>query len=357
MLLVSSVTMILRNNFPNDDRVKKEVETLASKFEIRIMHTGTKKDERLMPIYFPKKRFLAIPYYPIYILLLSLKAISAKADIYHCHDLDTLLAGYIASRIRKAKLVYDSHEVFTEMPGIASMTKPFWKILEKMLINKSDLFITTNKYRMDFFKRKYKVKKTFILENLPKRKKPFKKIFGENVIFLYQGAISSKRGIDNLFKAFLELPEDKAELIVVGSFEKSDVEPVKNKNITLTGYIPLEEISRYEEKSDVGIAFYISQTVNTKYPSSNKVFRYLQNGMAIITSKSPCFKNLIKNKKYGIMLNPEKKEEIKEAMQWFIKNKKKVRESSKEKMKLINEDYTWEEQEKEFLRIYEQIIE
>src|SRR3989442_9581923 len=54
----------------------------------------------------------------IHVLRINLKmageAIKQHADVYHAHDLDTLLAGYIAKRRTAKRLVYDLHERNTE---------------------------------------------------------------------------------------------------------------------------------------------------------------------------------------------------------------------------------------------------
>src|SRR2546427_6865694 len=60
----------------------------------------------------------------IHVLRINLKmakeAIKQHADVYHAHDLDTLLAGYIAKLRTRKKLVYDFHELYTEqfMDGV-----------------------------------------------------------------------------------------------------------------------------------------------------------------------------------------------------------------------------------------------
>jgi hypothetical protein len=42
--------------------------------------------------------------------------LKTKADIILSNDLDTLLASSLASRLKKQKLVFDSHELFPELP-------------------------------------------------------------------------------------------------------------------------------------------------------------------------------------------------------------------------------------------------
>ena len=38
-----------------------------------------------------------------------------RFDIVHCHDLDTLPLGYMISKMSGAKVIYDSHESYTDM--------------------------------------------------------------------------------------------------------------------------------------------------------------------------------------------------------------------------------------------------
>lgn len=40
------------------------------------------------------------------------------AEIVNANDLDTLLAGYLATRLKGTELIYDSHEYFTEVPEL-----------------------------------------------------------------------------------------------------------------------------------------------------------------------------------------------------------------------------------------------
>ena len=49
-----------------------------------------------------------------------------KVDVYHSNDLDTLLANYLVSKIRRKHLIYDSHEYFTGVPEIQN--KKFVKL-------------------------------------------------------------------------------------------------------------------------------------------------------------------------------------------------------------------------------------
>jgi hypothetical protein len=67
----------------------------------------------------------------------------SRSEILVANDLDTLVANYLAYKIkhvfgRRTKLVYDSHELFTELPELngRQRTKSIWLSIEKKIMPK-----------------------------------------------------------------------------------------------------------------------------------------------------------------------------------------------------------------------------
>ena len=69
-----------------------------------------------------------------------------KADILNANDLDTLLANFLISRIKGTRLIYDSHEYFTEVPELIErpFTRNIWLRLEQWIFPRLNQIYTVN---------------------------------------------------------------------------------------------------------------------------------------------------------------------------------------------------------------------
>lgn len=81
---------------------------------------------------FFEKGFL---FYASYNLRLFIFLLFKRADVFLANDLDTLLAVYLASKIKNVKVAYDNHEYYTGVPEL--IKRPFvrgvWKSMEKWI--------------------------------------------------------------------------------------------------------------------------------------------------------------------------------------------------------------------------------
>src|SRR5688572_15330875 len=71
------------------------------------------------------------------------RAVAARTDVYHAHDLNNLEVAYRAARKKSAKLVYDAHELFPEMANRwVRLKRRAWRRLEGRLAPRTDLNVT-----------------------------------------------------------------------------------------------------------------------------------------------------------------------------------------------------------------------
>ncbi|MGB1317211.1 MAG: glycosyl transferase group 1, partial [Flavobacteriales bacterium] len=74
-------------------------------------------------------------FYASYNLALCFNLLIRKSNLLFSNDLDTLLPNFLVSRIIGKKLIYDSHEFFTEVPELVNRPKvqSVWRKLESWI--------------------------------------------------------------------------------------------------------------------------------------------------------------------------------------------------------------------------------
>ena len=130
---------MLTNPCTNDARVMKEAMTLAGNgYNVRILSTmgsNTPETEDIEGIVIKriKRKFQSntLPGKIEFTLKFTFAAVREKADVYHAHDLSTLLECYIASGVNRSRLVYDAHELFAD-PTKSRMGAFLYSILESV---------------------------------------------------------------------------------------------------------------------------------------------------------------------------------------------------------------------------------
>ena len=117
------VILSVTNDLSFDQRVDKMCNTLYNLgFEVKLIGRFLPESKPLERVYQTKRIKLFFTkgalFYAFFNFRLFFVLIFSKVDIYHSNDLDTLLANYLAAKIRRKELVYDSHEYFLGVPEI-----------------------------------------------------------------------------------------------------------------------------------------------------------------------------------------------------------------------------------------------
>ena len=152
------------NDLSTDQRIKKICETLyALNFDIVLI--GRKLSNSLplnrkyrtirMKLLFKK----GVLFYAEYNIRLFFQLLFLKKDILLSNDLDTLLPNYLISKMFFKKLVYDSHELFTEVPELIERrgVQKVWLSIEKFIFPKLKNVYTVNNSIASYYSNKYTV--------------------------------------------------------------------------------------------------------------------------------------------------------------------------------------------------------
>ena len=135
------ILISVTNDLTTDQRVEKTCEVL-SEIGYDVLLVG-RKLKKSLPIQRNYKiiRFrllfnVGFLFYAEFNIRLFIFLLFTKKDLLFSNDVDTLLPHYIISKLQNKKLVFDSHELFSEIPELVhkKRIKNVWFFLEKKLI-------------------------------------------------------------------------------------------------------------------------------------------------------------------------------------------------------------------------------
>jgi glycosyltransferase involved in cell wall biosynthesis len=253
--------------------------------------------------------------------------------LYFANDLDTLLPNYLVSKLKQKKIVYDSHEYFTEVPELQNsfIKKAIWKSIERQIVPQLKLCITVNESIASLFRAEYK-NSWLVVRNMPHKfnfeNKKTRKELGiplNEFVFILQGSgINIDRGAEELIEAMQWV---NGFLYIIGSGDvfpllKEKVQQKKLENkVTIIDKIPFEELMQYTTNCNIGLTLDKDTNLNYKYSLPNKIFDYIQAGIPILGTNLIEYSKIVKNHQIGFILKDFDAENLAKKMNEIIENK------------------------------------
>ncbi|MBA3662723.1 MAG: glycosyltransferase [Bacteroidetes bacterium] len=305
-------------------------------------------------------------FYLFFNIRLFFKLLFFKCDLLFANDLDTLLPNYLVSKLKRVPLVYDSHELFTEVPELlhSPFKRRIWLSLEKRIIPKLKYCITVNQSIARIFEGKYGAKFE-VIRNIPERivgnEPENREAIGfpaDKKILILQGAgINIDRGAEELIEA-MQFVND-AILYVIGggdvwpSLEKKLKELHLEGKVILISKLPKPELMRYTRNADLGIS--IDKNTNPNYFNSlpNKLFDYIHAGIPVLASRLPEIEKIISNYQVGVFIESHEPRHIAETINKFLSSA--LLEDFKKNTVLAARELNWESERAKYLEFLKRI--
>lgn len=293
-----------------------------------------------------------------------------KADVLVANDLDTLWPNYRLSKIKGVPLVYDSHELFCEVPELQNhpKKKAIWKDLERKIFPNLKYVFTVNDSIAKIYSEEYKVE-VKVVKNVPAisaqagietvSKEKLGLPFDKKIIVLQGAGINIDRGAEEAVEA-MQLVEG-ALLLIIGSGDV--IEILKNKVVELklgekvrfVGKVPFQELVQYTRLADLGLTLDKDTNINYKYSLPNKLFDYIHAGVPVLASDLVEVKNVIKTFEVGDCISSHDPKHIAEKINQILTDEYKLQQWKKN-TKIAAEKLNWETEEKELINLYSQFL-
>lgn len=349
------------NDLYTDNRVHKICLFLEKQGYSVILVGRKKKDSlQLAPRKYATKRMGLLfekgaAFYAEYNLRLFFFLLFRRTKLLVANDLDTLLANYAVSKFKPmVRLVYDSHEYFTEVPELVHRPKvqKVWESIEHWIFPKLETIYTVNESIAKLYNEKYK-KDVKVLRNISPTWKPDKipskqelGIPEDKLIIILQGAgINIHRGAEEAVKAMCLL--DNAVLLIVGD---GDVLPILKRDVIsydlhekvlFFGKRPFNEMMYYTHHADIGLTLDKPNNINYKYSLPNKVFDYIHAGTPIISTNLIEIERIVSKHNIGLIVEELSPETLAEKIQ-FLQNQAEILQKMKANCLLAAKVENWE---------------
>lgn len=228
-----------------------------------------------------------------------------KADLYIAHNLGALPAAVKAAKKHKAQCGFDAedfhrHEVTDDKNALDFKIA---KYIEDKYLKQIDYITASSPQIADVYHQIYPDKNPVIILNVfPKTagiqqpetdKRPLK-------LFWFSQTVGIERGIETIAEALKQLEPENIELHLLGDISADDMPAFTDRvllgarNVFFHEPVSPDEIFKFAAQFDIGLASETGLPLNRDICLTNKIFTYIQSGLAVIASDTQSQSALLK---------------------------------------------------------------
>lgn len=257
--------------------------------------------------------------------------LAPRPSLIIANDLDTLPASFWAARLRGVKLIYDSHELFTQVPELIhrKRVQTVWKWIEYRFVSRLDHAITVNQSIAEIYRRLYKVRFK-VVRNVPYKKEPLpdptlKSTYAGKQIIIYQGALNVGRGIELVIDTMQYL--ENAVFILAGSgdiemkLQKQVAEKGLADKVLFKGRLSPGDLFQLTCTADLGISLEEDRGLNYRYALPNKIFDYIMARVPVLCSDLPEMARIVRTYGVGVATLDHEPEKLAGIIRYMLKER------------------------------------
>ena len=310
------IQMAVINDLVTDQRVHRSCMALTGAgYDVTLI--GRKLPESL-PVNRPyetvRMRLLfrkSVFFYAEYNIRLFFKFLFSHADLFYANDTDTLLACFLAAKLKGKPVFFDAHELFPEVPELLHhrFVRRFWETLERMLIPRVDGAVTVCQSIAGYYQGRYGVTMQ-VVRNLPYYSEVHHGVqsFDQPTI-LYQGAVNKGRGLLTMVDAMEYL--ENCHFLVIG--DGDILRPLRrytatkpwHDRITFQGRMEPQQLMQITPKAALGYVVMDNLGLNYYYSLPNRIGDCIHAHVPVLASDFPEIRNLVNRYQIGRLV-PER---------------------------------------------------
>jgi len=293
-------------------------------------------------------------------LFLTLLFVRSPA-LFIANDLDTLMANFMAARIRRVPLIYDSHEFFTQVPELIhrKRVQTVWKWIEHRYVSRLEHAVTVSYSIAEIYRRLHGTRFR-VVRNVPARRSPsggdkIRKAYPGKSLIIYQGALNVGRGLELMIETMQHV--EGAVLVIAGTGDIEDdlKKMVKEKKLVgrveFRGRMSPGELFPLTCAADLGISMEEDLGLNYRYALPNKLFDYIQCRVPVLCSSLPEMSKVVESYGIGVVVRERDPKRMAGTVRYMLKERSTG--AWMEALERAAGELCWENESGEYLRLLE----
>lgn len=294
--------------------------------------------------------------------------VDMRADVYHGHDIDSLLPCLVAGRRTGAKVIYDSHELWSAHAADKLHAKRRMLVrFEGPMVRRADGLITASPAYTEEITRKYNYRgpaETLLNTPLIRTDDELRAGWADRdatreARIGCMSVFQHGRGAEPLIRSLAHLPAEFV-LYLIGPIPQPDYEARMREaaapfgdRVRFVGMVPPEQIVPRLAACHVSAVLIESISLSYAYTSPNKLFDSLMAGTAIVASDLLVLSALVGEARAGVTCDVRDTADVARAIREAYENREAYGRNARE---AAVARYNWETEKARLLGLYERVL-